>query len=209
MGEPVLIRIGGVNHRFARQQVTAGNQRGVVFAAGKRPGRAAAVQMLCQRGKDFRLMGEFFVALRGFRRLLRPPLHHFQIGHPQFQIDNANVPLRIGGPLHMDHVFVVETADHMDNGVRLPDIGQKLIAQPFALAGPFHQSRDVHKLHHRRGLLLRLVHLRQHVQPLVRHGHHAHVGGNGTEGIVRALRPGVGNGVKEGGLSHVGQSHDA
>ncbi|CAN3964790.1 YqzL-like protein, partial [Dysosmobacter welbionis] len=37
-----------------------------------------------------------------------------------------------------------------------------------------HQSGDVHEFDDRRGLLIRLIHLRQLVQPLVRHRYHAH-----------------------------------
>ena len=40
-------------------------------------------------------------------------------------------------------------------------------------------------------------------------GHHAHVGLDGAERVVRRLRPGVGERVEQGGLAHVGQPHDA
>jgi hypothetical protein len=37
-------------------------------------------------------------------------------------------------------------AAHLADGVRLPDVGQELVAQPLALAGARHQASDVHKL---------------------------------------------------------------
>ena len=153
-------------------------------------------------------MGKFFIALRRLVRLLDPALDHLQIRHDQFQIDNRNIPLRVRGPLHMDHILVVKTADHMDNGVCLPDIRKKLVAQPFAPARAFDQSGNVHKFHNRRGFLQRLVQFRQIVQPFIRYRHHAHVGIDGTEGVIRALGPGVGDRVEQSGLSHVGQSHN-
>ena len=109
----------------------------------------------------------------------------------------------------MDHVLVVKAAHHVDDGVGLADVGQKLVAQALPPGGPLHQSGDVHELDHRRGSLLGVVHLRQLVQTGVGHRHHAHVGVDGAEGVVGALRAGVGNGVEQGALSHIGETHDS
>ena len=109
----------------------------------------------------------------------------------------------------MDHVVVVETADHVDDGVGHADVAQKLVAQALAPAGSLHQTGDVHKLNYRRGGLLGVVHLRQPVQTDVGHGHHTHVGVDGAERVVGALRAGVGDCVKQGAFAHVGQTHDA
>ena len=108
----------------------------------------------------------------------------------------------------MDNIRVLEAADHVDNGVHLPDVGQELVAQSLPLGGALDQPGDVHKLDDGGGHLVGLVHLGQLVQPLVRDGHHAHVGLNGAEGIVGRLCPGVGDGVKEGALAHIGQSYN-
>jgi hypothetical protein len=53
------------------------------------------------------------------------------------------------------------------------------------------------------------VHLGQTVQPRIRHRDHAYIGVDGAEGVIGALRAGVGNGVKQGALAHVGQAHDS
>ena len=47
---------------------------------------------------------------------------------------------------HVDHVVVLEAAHHVDDGVGLADVGQKLVAQAFALAGTGHQTGDIDKL---------------------------------------------------------------
>ena len=145
----------------------------------------------------------------GLLGLLHPAVHHLQVRHDELQVNGLNVPPGVRGALHVDDVLVVKAADHVDHRVGLPDVGQELVAQPLAPAGPLHQARDVHELDHRRGLLVRLVHLRQPVQPPVGHRHHAHVGVYGAEGVVGALRPGAGNGVEQGGLAHVGQPYDS
>ena len=55
----------------------------------------------------------------------------------------------------------------------------------------------------------RIDYLRQHIQPAVRHRHHAHIGLDGAEGIIGRLRPGVGDGVEQGALAHVRQADDS
>ena len=56
----------------------------------------------------------------------------------------------------MGNVIVLETTEHMNNGVRVADVGQKLVAQPLAFRGTFHQSGDIDDLdgggNHRLGL---------------------------------------------------------
>jgi hypothetical protein len=109
----------------------------------------------------------------------------------------------------MDDVVVVKAAHHMDNGIGHADVAQKFVAQALSPTGPLHQAGDVHKLDDRRGGLFRVVHLGQPVQTGVGDGHHAHVGVDGAEGIVGALSTGVGDGVKQGALAHIGQTHDS
>ena len=96
----------------------------------------------------------------------------------------------------------------MDDGVGTADVLQKLVAEARSLTGSLHQTGDIHKFDDGRGLFIGLVHLRQLVQPLIWHGHHAHVGFDGAEGVVGALGTGVGDGVEQSGLTHIGQPHD-
>ena len=108
----------------------------------------------------------------------------------------------------MDHIVVIKTAYYMDDGVGHADVAQKLVAQALALAGSLHKSGNVHELNDRRSCLFGVVHLGKPVQPVVGNSHHAHIGVDRAEGVVGALRAGIGDGVKEGALAHVGQTHD-
>ena len=108
----------------------------------------------------------------------------------------------------MDDVGVVEAADHVNDGVGGPDIGQELVAQPLALGGALHQTGDVHKLHHGGGGLFGLVEVGKPVQAAVGDGHHAHIGVDGAEGVVGGLGARVGDGVEQGRFAHVGQTHN-
>ena len=109
----------------------------------------------------------------------------------------------------MGHVGIIEAADHVDNGVGGADVGEELIAQALPLGGPPHKACNVHKFNHRRGEFLRLVHIPEPFQPLIRDGNHAHIGVDGAEGVVICRNAGVGDGVKKGGLAHVGQTDNA
>ena len=164
--------------------------------------------MLLQGLEHLHLPEELLVPLGGLSGLVDAALHHLQVCHDQLQVDDLDIPPGVGAALHMDHVFVVKAAHHMDDGVGGPDIAQKLVAQALALGGALHQTRDIHELDHCRGVLLGLIELCQKVQPAVGHGHHAHVGLDGAEGEVGGLGPRVGDGVKEGGLAHIGQADD-
>ena len=96
----------------------------------------------------------------------------------------------------------------MDNGIGLANIGQELVAKACTLTGTLHQTGNVHELNDRRGLFVRLIDLCQLVQPCIWHCYHAHVGVNGAEGVVGAFSTSVGDGVEQGGLANIRQSHD-
>ena len=159
-------------------------------------------------------MKELLVALGGLLGLVNTALDHVQIRHDQLHIDGLDIPHGVygyvgAGVCHYVHdIFVVKAADHMDDGIGLADVGQELVAEARTLTGSLHQTGNVHELNDRRGLFVRLIDLCQLVQPCIRHCHHAYVGVNGAEGVVGAFSTGVGNGVEQGGLANIRQSHD-
>ena len=139
----------------------------------------------------------------------RLTVQHLHIGEDELQVDGLDVPLGVDAALHVDDVVVFEAADHVDDGVHLPDIGEEFVAQALALGGALDQAGDVHEFDGGGGVLLRLVHLGQLVQALVRHGDHAHVGLYGAKRVVGRLGPRVGDGVEQGALPHVGKAYDS
>ena len=167
-----------------------------------------------ERLEHLGLAQELLVALGGLGRLLDAAVDHLQIGHDELQINSADVAQRIdrfvlaGIGHHVHDVLIVEAAHHVDDGIGAADVFEKLIAQTRALAGALDQTCNVDKLDHCGGLLVRLIHLRQLIQPRIRHGHNAHIGLDGAKRIVRALSPGVGDGVEQSGLADVRQADD-
>ena len=110
----------------------------------------------------------------------------------------------------MDHIVVVEAAHHVHDRVDFADVGQKLVAQALALAGPLHEAGDVHELHTGGDDLARTAQAGELIEPRIGHGHHPCVGLDRAEGEVGGLGLGVGHqGVEQGGFAHVGQPHDS
>jgi hypothetical protein len=49
----------------------------------------------------------------------------------------------------VDHVGIVEAADHHQDGAGLADVGEELVAEALALGGALDQAGDVDDLDHR------------------------------------------------------------
>ena len=182
--------------------------------AVERAGGLARVEVRGQRLEHLGLVQELLVALGGLRGLLHAAVYHLEVSHDELKVDRLNVAqrvdrrcdARVGHDVH--DVLVVEAAHDVDNGVRAADVLEELVAEPRALARALDKTRDVHELDDGGRLLVRVVHLGELVEPLVRHGDDADIRLNRTERIVGALRARAGDGVEEGALAHIGQPHD-
>ena len=134
--------------------------------------------------------------------------HRTHVGQAQLGLDDLNVGNGIDLVGHVNHVLVFKTAHHVDDGIGLADMGQKLVAQAFALAGPGHQTGNVHKLHNRRHDAFGLDNARQLLQARVGHLDHPHIGFDGAERVVLGRNARFGQGVEQGGFTNVGQAHN-
>ena len=108
----------------------------------------------------------------------------------------------------MSDVVVVETAEHMDDGVSLTDVAEEFVSQSLALAGALHESGDVYNLACCRHDASRVYNLGELGESLVGHGNHAHVRFYRTEREVCSLCLCARKAVEKSGLSHVWESHD-
>ena len=97
----------------------------------------------------------------------------------------------------------------MDDRVGLADVGEELVAEPFALRRAFDQAGDVDELHHRRHDALRLDDPLQHREPRVGDVHPADVGVVGGERIVRRQHVGRRQRVEQRRFADVGQPDDS
>ncbi len=71
------------------------------------------------------------------------PLQTVEIGEHQLGLDGVGIFDRIDAALDMDHVLVLEAAEHIGDGIDLADMGEELVAEPFALRGAAHQPGDI------------------------------------------------------------------
>ena len=53
----------------------------------------------------------------------------------------------------MDHVGIFKTANHMNNGIHLADIGKELVAKAFSFGCALYQSGDINEFYDSRSHL--------------------------------------------------------
>ena len=97
----------------------------------------------------------------------------------------------------------------MDDRIHLADMGKKTVAQALALGGACHESCNIDKLNGGRNYFGRVDEFRDRLKTRVGHLNDADVRVDSAERIVLRLRAGVGQRIKEGRLTDVGQAHNA
>ena len=205
----VFADVGDVEHRLEGEQAHVLEDGELVVGEVEAAGGLALLHLAVHPLEERKLRGKRFVALHVAAHLVHAAAEHLKVGEDQLHVDDLHVARGIDRAVDVDDVGVVEAAHDVRYRVHLANVGKELVAQSLALGGALDQTRDVDELDHGGGVLFGMVHLSQHVEAPVRHRHHAHVGLDGAEGVVRRLRAGVGNGVEKGALAHVGQSHDS
>ena len=132
-----------------------------------------------------------------------------QVFQAELGIDDIAVAGRVHRALHVGHVVIDETAQHVQHRIDFADVGEELVSESFTEGGTADESGDVDKLKARRDDALRFDERGDALQSLVGHRHHADVRLNGGEGIVRCERTGVRQCVEERGFADVRESDDA
>ncbi len=208
-GEAVLVEIRGIDDGLVGEKVGRGDNLALLLVGLKAAGGTSAVHPLDEAAEDLCFLFEFLVAALGvFLRLVLAAAEHFDVGEDELEIDGLNVAHGVVRALVADDVGIIKAADDVNDGVRVADVAEKLVAETFALRRALDKTRDIHELDRGGGVFLRLVHLREIVQPRVRHSDNADVRLDRAERVVRRLRPGVRQRIEKRALAHVGQTHD-
>ncbi len=146
-GEVAFGHIAREEHGLGGEQLKELHQRLFIVAGGEGVGRPALVEMRRQFLEQGELgLGLLVARFRLLLRLVDAFGHGVEVGEHQLRGDHFDVPYRIDVPHCMDHIAIFKTAHHLDDGVDLPDVGEELVAQAFALAGAGDQTGDVHEL---------------------------------------------------------------
>jgi hypothetical protein len=205
-----LVHVGHVQDRLGRHQAEAGDG-GRLGALQRQLAQGLILGEVGQALAD-RIDAELGLLVAALGRALglgERILQGLEVGQHQLDLDGLDVRDRVDRAGDVDHVGVLEAADDLEDRFDLADVAEELVPEPFPLAGPLHDPRDVHEAQGGRDELLGddvLADARQAVvgdadDPLVRL--------DGAERIVRALRRlGAGEGVEQRALADVGQTDD-
>ena len=91
----------------------------------------------------------------------------------------------------------------MHDRVRFADVREELVAEALTLRRPFHEPGNVHELHDRGNRALRTHDIGQRPESRIGHFHHADVGLDGAEWIVRSVGAGGRQRIEERRLADV------
>ena len=208
-GDFVLGHVADVERRLQREQVHFLDHLELVVRELDLARRLRLVEAGLDAAQDFVLHARLFRAgFRDFRELHDALLDDFEVGEAELGLDDVDVAQRVDAALDVRDVRVVKAAHDMGHGVHLTDVLEELVAKALALGGALHEARDIHEAHRGRRRLLRVVHLMQHLQPGIRHGHNADVRLNRAEREVRRLGARLRNRIKKRALTHVGQANN-
>ena len=170
--------------------------------------RAQQLQRLAEhRSFDLRLL---VALLRLLDEVRHPPLEAVEIGQHQLGFDRLGIGDRIDAPLDMGDVAAFEAAQDVDDRVDLADVGEELVAEPFALGGAADEAGDVDELDLGLDLLRRLGDLADLVEPRIGHRDPADIGLDRAEWIIgRLRRGGLGQRIEKGRFADVRQADNA
>ena len=207
----LLVHVADVEHRFVGQQVQVGHQAAVLPVQFDRAGAPALFEGgLVLQEQLHGPLGLLVAARRGgLLRLGESVLDGLEVLELQLGVDDPLVAHGVDRPVHVGDVAVVEAAQDVDDGVRVPDVAEEFVAQSLALRGALDQSGDVHDFDGRGYYAFGVVDFGQPDQPFVGDGDYPHVGFYRAEGKVRRLRLRVRQAVEKGRFSDVRKTHDA
>ncbi len=97
----------------------------------------------------------------------------------------------------------------MGDGVGFTDIGEEFVAEALAFRGACYQTGDVDEFDNRRLHFLRFDDIDQRLHARVGHFDDTDVGFDGAERVVFRCDACTGNGIEQGGFTHVWQADDS
>ena len=207
-----LVDVAHVEHGFRGEEEEA--LSGLLFLAGLELHAAGtlALEQCLAVGRQYavlRLCVLVAAHLGNLLHALDAVLHRLEVLQLELRVDDFLVAHGVYRTVHVYDVAVVEAAEHVDDGVRLADVAEELVAEAFAFRRALHEARDVHDFHRGRHDASGVDQLGEFRESFVGHGDDAHVGLDGAEGEVGRLCLGITQAVEQGGLAHVGQAHNA
>ena len=147
--------------------------------------------------------------LRLFLHLAYAALYSLQVFQLQLRINYLLIPNRVHTAIYVHNIRVVKAAEHMNDGICLPDVGQKLVAQTLTFAGPLHKACNIHNLYRGRNNSARVHNICKRLKPLVRNICGAYVRFYCAEGKIGGLRLTGTYTIKKCGLANIRQPNNS
>jgi hypothetical protein len=131
-------------------------------------------------------------------------IDHIEIGHREFEVDDADIIERIDRSFVVtENLRVIEAAHHFHDRIAFADGRQELVAQALAFGGAFDQAGDIVEIEGGIDLALRLEHVGQKIEPLIGNEADPGVRIDGGERIILRQDVRIGNRVEQSGFAHV------
>ena len=109
----------------------------------------------------------------------------------------------------MMDVVVLETADHLDDGVNLADVAEELVAEALARTGALDEAGDVDEFDGGRDELFGAGNLGEHFEAGIRDGDHPDIRVDRAKGIVGGLGLAcAGDRIEQGGFANIRETDD-
>ena len=174
--------------------------------SGRPAGIKMGLDLFAERQFSFR---KLIAGAGAFLQALCPLLDGGKVRQDELCGDNLNVSYGINRTRNMVNIRALKAADDLDDGINFADVAKELVAEPFSLACPFHETRDVNEFDGGRNDFLRFRKRRKLFQALVGDIDDAKIGLNRTEGKVCCVSfARAGDRVEERGLADIGQPGD-
>jgi hypothetical protein len=142
-----LSNITDIKNRFGGKQLQLWKAKGFI---GGQPFGAPGRHALGQSGKQFFhqcqiALGLGIAAPRFLDQSCHAAFQRFDIGQHQLGFHGGRITQRVHRPVNMGDLAVIEAAQHMRDCVCFADIGEKLVAKPFALGGTADKPGNIDK----------------------------------------------------------------
>ncbi len=149
--------------------------------------RTTLLQSLLIRFQHLRLKFGSLVAsgLGSLKSLCQTCVNRLQILQLKLIVDDLHIAHRIDITVNVSDIVIVETTEHVEDGISLTDIREELVAETLTLGGTLHKTGYIHDLDSGGHHTARVAHLHKFIKTLIGHRDHTDVGFYRTEREIR------------------------
>ena len=80
---------------------------------------------------------------RLFGYIIQTMVHRLEVCEDEFIVDHIDIPFRIDRPTHMMNIRILKITYHFEDGIDLPDMGEKFVPESFSRTRSRDESSDI------------------------------------------------------------------